>query len=181
VKWGIRIHVGIDGGNHFVLWACVAVNKQKGIFFARYSIAIAKYGHPLKIWFNFACEHSLVREDMENIRQKVYKPFLLGSSIHNHCIEHFWRYMWTHYAWYYKHMLILLEQNGVINMGNSWHKVLMTVVFLPYLQEDVNTFVRAWNLHCVRKINENGREIDGHVLDDIFKSYEREHGYVHQC
>jgi hypothetical protein len=78
-------------------------------------------------------------------------------------------------------MLILLEQNGVINMGNSWHKVLMTVVFLPYLQEDVNTFVRAWNLHCVRKINENGREIDGHVLDDIFKSYEREHGYVHQC
>jgi hypothetical protein len=27
VKWGIRIHVGIDGGNHFVLWACVAMNK----------------------------------------------------------------------------------------------------------------------------------------------------------
>jgi hypothetical protein len=78
-------------------------------------------------------------------------------------------------------MLTLLEQNGVINMGNSWHKVSMIVVFLLYLQEDVDTFVRAWNLHYVRKINENGCEIDEHVLDHIFKSYKREHGYVHQC
>jgi len=77
-------------------------------------------------------------------------------------------------------MLTLLEQNGVINMGNSWHKVLVSVIFLPYLQEDVITFVRAWNLHYVKKINENAHEINGHVLDDIFKSYEREHGYVHQ-
>jgi hypothetical protein len=57
----------------------------------------------------------------------------------------------------------------------------MIVVFLLYLQEDVDTFVRAWNLHYVRKINENGCEIDEHVLDHIFKSYKREHGYVHQC
>jgi hypothetical protein len=78
-------------------------------------------------------------------------------------------------------MLTLLEQNGVINMGNSWHKVSVIVVFLLYLQEDVDTFVRAWNLQCVRNINENEHEIDEHVPVHIFKSYKREHGYVHQC
>jgi hypothetical protein len=57
--------------------------------------------------------------------------------------------------------------------------VLVIVVFLPYLQKDVDTFVRTWKLHYVRKINENGREINGHVRDDIFKLYEREHRYVH--
>jgi hypothetical protein len=75
-------------------------------------------------------------------------------------------------------MLTLLEQNGVINMGNNRHKVSMIVVFLFDLQEDVDTFVRAWNLQCVKKINENGCEIDEHVLDHIFKLFEREHGYV---
>ncbi len=75
MKWGIRIHVGIDGGSHFVLWACVAMNKQKETIFARYSIVIAKYGHPLRIWFDFACEHNLVWEAMENVRQEVFKFF----------------------------------------------------------------------------------------------------------
>ncbi len=59
--------------------------------------------------------------------------------------------------------------------------MLVTTVFLPYLQKDVDTFVRTWNLHYVRKINENRLEINGHVPNDIFKSYEREHRYVHQC
>ncbi len=78
-------------------------------------------------------------------------------------------------------MLTLLEENGVINMGNNWHKVLVTIVFLLYLQEDVDTYVRAWNLHHVRKINENSCEINGHVPNDYFKSYKREYEYVHQC
>ncbi len=83
MKWGIKIHVGIDGGNHFVLWACVAMNKQKETIFAGYFITIAKYGHPLKIQSNFACEYNLVQENMENVRQEVFKPFFSGSSIHN--------------------------------------------------------------------------------------------------
>jgi hypothetical protein len=98
----------------------VCCNKQtKGNNFVRYFTVIAKYGHPLRSHSDFACEHNLVWENMENVRQEVFKPFFSGSSIHNYHIEHFWRYMWTDCAWYYKHMLTLLEQNGVINMENS--------------------------------------------------------------
>jgi hypothetical protein len=49
VKWGIRIHAEFDGGSHFVLWACVAMNKQKETIFAGYFTIIAKYGYPLGI------------------------------------------------------------------------------------------------------------------------------------
>lgn len=51
VKWGIRIHVGINGGSHFVLWAHVATNKQKKTIYEGYFVAIAKYEHPLKICY----------------------------------------------------------------------------------------------------------------------------------
>jgi hypothetical protein len=60
VKWGIRIHVGINGGNHFVVWAHIATNKQKKTIFEVYFVAIAKYGHPLRIRSDFVCEHNLV-------------------------------------------------------------------------------------------------------------------------
>jgi len=40
VKWGIRIHVGIDGGSHFVLWAHVATNKQKETIYEGYSLPL---------------------------------------------------------------------------------------------------------------------------------------------
>jgi hypothetical protein len=29
VKWGITIHVGIDGGSHFVLWVHVQQTNEK--------------------------------------------------------------------------------------------------------------------------------------------------------
>ncbi len=75
MKWAIRTLIGIDGGSHFVLWACVEMNKQKETIFAGYYIVIAKNGYPLRIWSDFACEHNLVREAMENVRQEVFKLF----------------------------------------------------------------------------------------------------------
>jgi len=63
-------------------------------------------------------------------------------------------------------------------MKNNWHKVSMNAVFLLYLSVDVETFVEAWNLYYVKKIIRYKRKINGHVPNDIFKSYEKEHGYV---
>jgi len=61
-----------------VLWVCVTMNKQKETIFTRYFIVIAKYGHLLRIWSNFACEHNLVWEAMENVKQEVFKLFFFG-------------------------------------------------------------------------------------------------------
>jgi len=62
---------------------------MKGNNYVGYFVAIAKYGHPLKIWSDFACEHSLVQENMENVRQEVLKPFLSSCFVHNQHIEIF--------------------------------------------------------------------------------------------
>jgi hypothetical protein len=31
--WHIRLHGGIDGGSHFLLWVVVSTNKKKETFF----------------------------------------------------------------------------------------------------------------------------------------------------
>ena len=79
-KWKIKIHGGMDGGTHFVLWDKVATDKKAKIIFSVYKSVVDLYGHPVRFRSDYAAEHCLVRED---IQPNVRTPFLTGSSIHN--------------------------------------------------------------------------------------------------
>jgi len=59
------------------------LTRKKKHFFARYSTLVAKYGHSIRVRSNCATKHSLVQEDMECARLNVYKPYLIGSLVHN--------------------------------------------------------------------------------------------------
>jgi hypothetical protein len=82
-KWKFRIHGGIDGASHFVVWCVVATDKLATTIFKGYKAAVDMYGHPIRIRSDYAAEHNLVRADQERARPDVIKPFLTGSSVHN--------------------------------------------------------------------------------------------------
>lgn len=46
-KWKIKIHGGMDGGTHFVLWAMVATDKKAETIFSAYKSAVDLYGRPI--------------------------------------------------------------------------------------------------------------------------------------
>jgi hypothetical protein len=58
--WHIHLHGGIDEGSHFLLWVVVSMDKKKETIFAMYSIAIAKYGHPIRVQLDCVVENSLM-------------------------------------------------------------------------------------------------------------------------
>ena len=64
VPWKIRLHGYIDGGLLFVVWAKVATNKCAETIFAGHEEAVGKYGHPLRIRYDFASKHMLVEQDI---------------------------------------------------------------------------------------------------------------------
>jgi len=175
-KWGIKIHAGIDGGTHFVLWARAAMDKQQTTIYDAYADAVRKYGRPLRVRSDFAAEHNLVEADMRRGRPNIFRPFLRGSSVHNQRIEHFWRQVWTHLIFYYKHLLTLMGRHGFLNLVNPIQRASMVAVFLPAIQQELANFVATWNVHRVRKISQNGRDLAGHIPDCLFQSWEREVG-----
>jgi hypothetical protein len=59
-KWKFRIHGGIDGASHFVVWCVVATDKLAATIFKGYKGMVDMYGHPIRIRSNYAAEHSLV-------------------------------------------------------------------------------------------------------------------------
>lgn len=63
-KWGIKMHTGIDRGTHFVLWACIAMDKRQITIYDAYADAVRRYGRPLRVRSDFAVEHNMVEKDM---------------------------------------------------------------------------------------------------------------------
>ena len=81
--------------------------------------------------------------------------------------------MWTKVIWYYKHLFTYLCTEGLVSLSNRWHLSSLQLVFVSHIQQDLDSFVQAWNNHRVRRINENGRSNAGHVPEAAFRLHER--------
>lgn len=81
--YGLRIHGCIDGASHYVLYAKVATDKTQETIFEPFRVAMQKFGTPLRVRLDFAAEHVLIREFMEEARVDTRNPFLVASSVHN--------------------------------------------------------------------------------------------------
>jgi len=66
-----------------LLWVVIFVDKKKETIFARYSIVVAKYGHPIRVRSICVTKHSFGQEDMELARANIYKLYLTCPSMHN--------------------------------------------------------------------------------------------------
>lgn len=77
--------------------------------------------------------------------------------------------MWTHTAFFYKHLLAIMEENGTLLIKNPWHVASVHAIFIPAIQKDLDNMIAMWNVHRVRKIAENGRFLPSHVSAVVFK------------
>jgi hypothetical protein len=81
--YGLCVHGCIDGASHYVLYAKVASNKTQETIFKPFKATVEKFGTPLRVRSNFASEHVLIRQFMEEAWADTRNPFLEASSVHN--------------------------------------------------------------------------------------------------
>jgi hypothetical protein len=174
--YGITIHAAIDGGTHFVLWADVTDNKKMETIWRGFAKAVQRFGYPSRMRADRAGEFGLIREEMERVRGQNRGSFIAGSSQNNQRIEHFWRFLFEKVIVYYKHALLELEDEGVLDRDNPLHINALLTVFIPRIQEDIDDWIDTWNLHKVRAINDHGRHLASHVPAERFRPWERERG-----
>jgi hypothetical protein len=147
--FGIRIHGCIDGASHYVLYARVASNKTQETLFEPFSAAVQKFGPPLRVRSEFAAEHALIKRYMEEVRPATCKPFLVGSSVHNQRIEHWWRLLWEKVVWYHKNAIQEMVDQGYFIPDDPYHRISFQDVYIPILQEIINEWIGTRNLHKV--------------------------------
>jgi len=113
---------------------------------------------------------------MLEVRAETRNPFLVGSSVHNQRIEHWWRLLWEKVIWFHKNAIQEIVQEGYFIPDDPYQRASFQVVYIPILQDVVNEWIGVWNLHRVRIINENGRFRPSHVPARKFREDERLHG-----
>lgn len=81
---------------------------------------------------------------------KIWRAVFNRLLLHNWRIERLWRDLWTAVTCIYYDVLRYLEKEGYLDISNEAHFFCCHYVFLPRLQDDVDTFRSGWDNHPLR-------------------------------
>lgn len=118
--------------------------------------AVVKYGIPSRLRIDKGGENWDIAQFMVDNRGTDRKSVITGKSVHNQRIERFWRDVRKEVLNYYIDLFdwfIYGDEeednyyNGLIDLDNPRDIFCLHYLFIPRINEDLETFQEVWNLH----------------------------------
>lgn len=97
--------------------------------------AVQRYGLPSRIRCDQGGENILVSQHMLHHRGSERRSVLVGSSVHNQCIECLWRDMHRSITGMFYRLSYFLEHHNLLDPINEVHLYALRYVFLPRINE----------------------------------------------
>jgi len=85
------IHGGIDGFSRLIVFLNASDNNRQDTVLQQFIAATAQYGTPSRIRVDDGGKNNATCALMELVRGADHKASIRGASVHNQCIERFWR------------------------------------------------------------------------------------------
>jgi hypothetical protein len=116
--------------------------------------AVRKYGFPKRVRSNKGTETVLMAECQVLFRQNkkpdlpFSKIYMFGTSTRNQRIESWWNLLTTAQTEPWKILFETLEAEGFFD-GSIYDIVALRFIYMPFLQEHIQTFVEVHNTHRI--------------------------------
>ncbi|XP_030578869.1 uncharacterized protein LOC115775474 [Archocentrus centrarchus] len=150
IRYNIVIFGGIDGFSRKIMYLGASSNNLASTALAFFQASVEKFGFPLRVRGDQGVENVDIARLMFTVRGTGRSSFISGKSVHNQRIERLWRDLWVAVTSIYYDVLHYLEDGGFLSIGNATHLFCCHYVFLPRLQEDLDTFHCGWDNHPLR-------------------------------
>ncbi|CAL9689657.1 unnamed protein product [Knipowitschia caucasica] len=150
IRYNIVIFGGIDGFSRKIMYMGASCNNLASTALAFFQTSVEKYDFPLRVRGDQGVENVDIARLMFTVRGTGRSSFISGKSVHNQRIERLWRDLWMAVTSVYYDVLHYLEEEGFLSIGSVTHLFCCHYVFLPRLQEDLDTFRCGWDNHALR-------------------------------
>lgn len=151
IRWGLVIHVGIDGHSRSCLYLKCSNNNKSETVFELFKHAIRLFNVvPKKVRSDYGTENVRVWESMTTETQTETGPtVLVGSSVHNQRVERFNREINRNIRDKYAAMFYRLENSGLLNIDNVYDIFALHYVFIPRINVALAMLANSHNNHGI--------------------------------
>ena len=150
VRWRFVTHCGIDGYSRLVVYIRCSTNNRASTVYKLFTDATHHYGLPSRVRSDEGGENVQVARHMLEHRGTNRGSMIVGSSVHNQRVERFWRDLHRCVTILYYRLFYHLEYHGTLNPINELHLFALHYVYLPRINQSIESFSRGWNCHSLR-------------------------------
>ena len=139
IRWRFVIHGGIDGFSRTIVYLHCSNNNRAVTHLSLFVSAVRSYGLPenVDVWRYMVEQHG------------GSSSVITCSSTHNERIERLWRDVFRCVGVLFYDTFRHLEEEGKLNTLNEVDMFCLHYVFLPRINEALNSFVDSWNNHPI--------------------------------